>query len=212
MNIEEIRLNVFKQTGKSIDQDDPFYIALAILSGVATDIENKNGAALNEMRLVRDEIARKAVEKHVEVITHSMQSTSGEIYTSVRKAVEREFSGYKLALMYGATGVEAFNLAISKIDVKLSARTLEGCRLIILGGMSLEDASHQVDTMPQQLSRAVKQIKNLIQTEHQNDGNQTLNPVYRNSKVNNKPESFIKYARYFGFFLLGLILMYFLKY
>ncbi|EUJ10559.1 hypothetical protein Meth11DRAFT_1384 [Methylophilaceae bacterium 11] len=210
MNIDEIRLEVFKQTGKSIDHDDPFFIALAMLSATATSIEIKNDAALAEMRLVRDEIARKAVEKHVEVITHSMQSTSGEIYTSVRKAVEREFSGYKLALMYGATGVEAFNLAISKMNVKISDRTLEGCRLVILGGMSTEDAALQVQILPNQLSRAVKQIKTLIPTDYNNHEKPTFKPL--NTKVNNPTESLIKYAQYFGFFLLGSILMYFLKY
>lgn len=75
MNIDEIRLDVFKQTGKSIDHDDPFYIALAMLSVTAISIEKKNDAALAEMRLVRDGIARKALERQVEVKTHSMQST-----------------------------------------------------------------------------------------------------------------------------------------
>lgn len=76
MNIDEIRLDVFKQTGKSIDRDDPFYIALAMLSGVASDIEKKNDTALSEMRLVRDDIARKAAEKHAEVKTRYMPSNS----------------------------------------------------------------------------------------------------------------------------------------
>lgn len=62
MNIEEIRLEVFKQTGKSIDPDDPFFVALAMLSATATGIEKKNDAALGEIRQIRDEIAREAVK------------------------------------------------------------------------------------------------------------------------------------------------------
>ena len=46
MDIDAIRLEVFKQTGMNIEQNDPFYAALVMLSMIATDIEIKNDAAL----------------------------------------------------------------------------------------------------------------------------------------------------------------------
>lgn len=54
-DVEEIRLEVFKQTGKSIDADDPFFVALAMLSVVAKGIEEKNDEALREMLRIREE-------------------------------------------------------------------------------------------------------------------------------------------------------------
>lgn len=50
MDIKSIQLEVFKQTGKNIDPDDPFYVALAMLSEMANIIENKNDTALSKLQ------------------------------------------------------------------------------------------------------------------------------------------------------------------
>ena len=169
---------------------------------------------MSEIKLVKadlSEISENINSTITNFANKNLQLTSVEIFRSASKAVANEFSGYKLALSYGSTDLEAFNLAISKIEGKLSERTLQGCRLIVLGGMGLEEAAHQVAVMPSQLNKVVKQIKNLIPTELSKSEKQVYIPLSTNTKGKHKPDSIFKYAQFFGCFVLGLTLMYFLK-
>lgn len=50
--IEQVRLDVFRQTGISIDRDDPFLVAIQLLLGASRRIEEKSDAALRELLLV----------------------------------------------------------------------------------------------------------------------------------------------------------------
>lgn len=90
MDIKQIRLDIFKQTGKSIDEDDPFFMALVMLAETAIGIEKKNDAALIEMRQVRDEIKDasriRAIESQRSVsstLTSSTTTTSNSLQTLV---------------------------------------------------------------------------------------------------------------------------------
>lgn len=50
MDIEKIRTEVFQRTGKSIDPDDPFFVAVAMLSSVTEDMERKHTSLLSDLR------------------------------------------------------------------------------------------------------------------------------------------------------------------
>lgn len=65
INLDEIRLEVFKRTGINIGKDDPFFAAMSMLSVTAKTIEKKNDEALGEMRRVRDEIEHEVAKKLV---------------------------------------------------------------------------------------------------------------------------------------------------
>jgi hypothetical protein len=52
MEIEQIRLEVYRQTGISIGRDDPFLVAIQILLAAVRGMEEKSDAAVRELSLV----------------------------------------------------------------------------------------------------------------------------------------------------------------
>lgn len=50
MDTEKIRLEVFQRTGKGIDPDDPFFVAVAMLSAVTDNMEHKHASLLIDLR------------------------------------------------------------------------------------------------------------------------------------------------------------------
>lgn len=50
MDINEIQLEVFRQTGISIDSDDPFFVALAMLSKMTNVIDKKHDVILEKIQ------------------------------------------------------------------------------------------------------------------------------------------------------------------
>ena len=50
MDINEIQLEVFRQTGISIDSDDPFFVALAMLSEMTNVIDKKHDVILEKIQ------------------------------------------------------------------------------------------------------------------------------------------------------------------
>ena len=101
MKIEEIRLDVFKLTGQSIDADDPFFIALAMLSATATGIEINNLAALAEMRRLCDELTRQAEANKTAGSIHSNFETvfSTQLKSFARVAVRIEKNAERNSLL-----------------------------------------------------------------------------------------------------------------
>lgn len=50
MNTEKIRQEVFRRTGKAIDLDDPFFVAVTMLSAVTDDMEQKHANVLADLK------------------------------------------------------------------------------------------------------------------------------------------------------------------
>lgn len=50
MDSEKIRMEVFRRTGKSIDLDDPFFVAVEMLAATTDDMERRHVSMLTEMR------------------------------------------------------------------------------------------------------------------------------------------------------------------
>jgi hypothetical protein len=50
MDSEEMRMEVFRRTGKSIDPDDPFFVAVEMLSLVTGNMEQRHASMLTELR------------------------------------------------------------------------------------------------------------------------------------------------------------------
>lgn len=60
MNAERIRQEVFKLTGKGIELDDPFFVAVAMLSAVTDDMERKHTIVLTDLKRENAEFGIKA--------------------------------------------------------------------------------------------------------------------------------------------------------
>ena len=64
MDAENIRTEVFKRTGIAIANDDPFSVVIEALSITTENIDQKNVAAIKELRKIRDDIVMAKVKRH----------------------------------------------------------------------------------------------------------------------------------------------------
>lgn len=90
MDIDEIRVEIFKRTGINIGIDDPFFAALLMLSGTAKEIDRKNDATLDEMHRLREEIERqtkKLIASPTPENRHPVQNTFPIIVVAVASFV-----------------------------------------------------------------------------------------------------------------------------
>lgn len=97
MNIDQIRLDVFKQTGMSIDSEDPFFAAMVMLSSMATAIDMKNEAV---HKLITEQVANltKNEARTLEASKNLLETTAGEIRSAV---------GQVIGVQEGITGAAA---------------------------------------------------------------------------------------------------------
>lgn len=64
MDVDAIRVEVFKATGMNIDKGDPFFAALVMLSSVASEIKRKNESALRDLQGTRQRILSDMAKAH----------------------------------------------------------------------------------------------------------------------------------------------------
>lgn len=136
MEIEEIQLEVFKLTRQSIDANDPFFIALAMLSATATGIEINNLAALAEMRLMCDELKKKdeAIKIDENVFIENLK-----IFGRIALRIEKNAKRYSLLTYSAATAglVAAFGGGVLFSSVAISSSWLIGGVLGTIVGSAL---------------------------------------------------------------------------
>lgn len=86
MDIDQIRLEVFKKTGMSIDSDDPFFAAIVMLNSMATATEKKNEAVL---KLVTEQVENltKNDARTLEASKSLLETTAGEIKSAVGQVI-----------------------------------------------------------------------------------------------------------------------------
>lgn len=86
MDIEPIRLDVFKKTGISIDSDDPFFAAIVMLNSMATATEKKNEAIL---QLITEQVENltKNEARTLEASKSLLKTTAGEIKSAVGQVI-----------------------------------------------------------------------------------------------------------------------------
>lgn len=117
MDIEEIRLNVFQRTGKGIDPDDPFFVAIAILSAVTEDMERKHDLVLADIKVEVGKINKPTI-----------RADRNQAITSNPSSVNPWLAGFGT---FGAIGGFMLGLALNK-DSLLSMAV--GFSVIIIGG------------------------------------------------------------------------------
>lgn len=185
MDVKKVMDEVYLKTGIRIDENDPLIVLLALNEVVLKDIADK--------------------------CLHIM-SAQNEI--SIGKAVNESLNGFKLKRS-DINNSNAFDIAITKLEHKASQKMLDACRLVIVQGFTVKAAATNCSVDHTLVQTRVKSIEKLMQVNQSAETKITTISEYSERirigeyYVN---KSIIEYAQFFGFFLLGLILMYFLKY
>lgn len=109
MDLDVIRMEVFKQTGLNIEKSDPFYAALVMLSTVAADINRRNDTALeNIMTTARQLMANNddRYREHSKLLKDTVQEIRSVVsqVTGMQDGIERAAANRVQVILYGEGG------------------------------------------------------------------------------------------------------------
>lgn len=172
MDIKKIQDEVYLKTGMRIDVSDPLIVILALNEIVLKDISNQ-----------------------------CLQVCKSQNATLINQAVSDALVGFKLSRLDGGDDSE-FDVAVSKLDRKLTAPTIAGCRLVILNGLTHEEAAYKTGGI--NIQKNVWAIEKLMKKT------QSFDFPPKKLRITDD-DVHIKFAKNFGFFFLGALLMYFFK-
>lgn len=82
MDLDAIRIEVFKQTGMRIDKGDPFYAALVMLSAIGKEIGHNNDASLTRIAEIANTASVSGERHHAQ-----NEQVLGEAVAKIQKAV-----------------------------------------------------------------------------------------------------------------------------
>lgn len=184
MDVKKVMDEVYLKTGIRIDANDPLIVLLALNEIVLKGISDK---CLNIM----------AAQNEV----------------SIERVVNESLNKFKL-LREDNINSSAFDIAISKIEHKASQKMLEACRLVIVQGFTVKAAATSCSIDHTLVQTRVKSIEKLMQVNQSAETKiTTVSENLERIRIGefHVNKSIIKYAQFLGFFLFGLILMYFLK-
>lgn len=119
MNLDELRVEVFRQTGLSIDKDDPFFAAMVMLSIIAEDIKAKSETALGYMEGMVNETARRDAG----TLSRS-EKLLAEAAGKIRSAAD-QVTGAKQGVLAAAVGAVNELVAPVMTDVEAVLTTLQ---------------------------------------------------------------------------------------
>lgn len=106
MDLNALRLEVFRQTGFSIEQDDPFFAGIVMLSLIADDIAQSNLAALAKMEAVATDYSKRNgtyQEKYaanLEAAVASIQQAAAKL-TGLEDGMQRAAASSARVLLLG---------------------------------------------------------------------------------------------------------------
>lgn len=194
MDIKKIQDEVYLKTGIRIDASDPLIVILALNEIVLKDISNQ-----------------------------CIQVCKSQNATSINQAVSDALVGFKLSRLNGGSDSD-FDKAVLKLDIKLAASkhggfpykklaasTIAGCRLVILSGLTHEEATQKTGGFD--IQRKAWAIEKLMEENQSFDlqPKELMPLIERLERPRITDDNVLKFAKYFGLFLLGALLMYFFK-